>query len=62
MRNLRDASTDRRHLVGMLAGLSVAFLLTVMCYWPSLSGPFLFDDIPNLELLGDRGGLISSDK
>ena len=39
-----------------------AFLLTVMCYWPSLSGPFLFDDIPNLELLGDRGGLTSADK
>ena len=62
MRNLRDASTDRRHLVGILIGLSAAFLLTVMCYWPSLSGPFLFDDVPNLELLGDRGGLSSSNK
>ncbi len=39
-----------------------AFLLTVICYWPSLDGPFLFDDIPNLELLGDRGGLTSTDK
>jgi len=60
--NLQDVSTDRRHKVGILAGLAVAFLLTVMCYWPSLGGPFLFDDIPNLELLGDRGGLTSTDK
>jgi tetratricopeptide (TPR) repeat protein len=62
VRILRDLSTDRRHLAGILAGLSAAFLLTVMCYWPSLNGPFLFDDIPNLELLGERGGLTSTDK
>ena len=33
-----------------------------MCYWPSLDGPFVFDDIPNLELLGNGGGLTSSEK
>jgi len=61
--NLQNASIIRpRHLTGVLAGISAAFLLTVACYWPSLSGPFLFDDIPNLELLGDRGGLTSSDQ
>jgi len=51
----------RRHLVGIASGISAAFLLTVICYWPSLSGPFLFDDIPNLEVMGERGGLTSAD-
>ncbi len=53
---------NRHHLVRIFAGLLAAFLLTVMCYWPSLDGPFLFDDIPNLEHIGDRGGLDSVDK
>jgi tetratricopeptide (TPR) repeat protein len=48
---------QRRAIV--LAGIVGAFLLTVMCYWPSLSGPFVFDDIPNLELLGKGDGLTS---
>lgn len=51
---------QRRAIV--LAGIVGAFLLTVMCYWPSLSGPFVFDDIPNLELLGKGDGLTSPDK
>jgi tetratricopeptide (TPR) repeat protein len=46
----------------VFAGIGAAFLLTVMCYWPSLGGPFVFDDIPNLELLGHGGGLTSPDK
>ena len=46
----------------LFAGISAAFLLTILCYWSSLSGPFVFDDIPNLSLLGDRGGLTSLDK
>ncbi len=50
----------RRHLTGIIFGIVAAFVLTVMCYWPSLGGPFLFDDIPNLELMGDRGGLTSA--
>lgn len=62
MQILRDVSTNHRHRTGILAGLIAALLLTVLCYWPSLNGPFLFDDIPNLELLGDRGGLTSTDK
>lgn len=55
------AIVHHRHLAAIISGIFAAFLLTVMCYWPSLSGPFLFDDIPNLELLGDRGGLTSAD-
>ena len=44
------------------AGLFAVCVFTVLCYWPSLSGPFVFDDVPNLEALGERGGLDSSDK
>lgn len=63
MQNSKIATTDRsRHLARLITGLFAAFLLTVVCYWPSLSGPFLFDDIPNLELIGERGGLDSADK
>ena len=35
------------------------FLVTVLCYWPSLGGAFLFDDLPNLSELGSRGGITS---
>jgi tetratricopeptide (TPR) repeat protein len=55
--------TERRQRQTIvLAGIVGAFLLTVMCYWPSLGGPFVFDDIPNLELLGKGDGLTSPDK
>jgi tetratricopeptide (TPR) repeat protein len=55
--------TERRHRRAIvLAGIVGAFLLTVMCYWPSLGGPFVFDDIPNLELLGKGDGLTSPEK
>ncbi|MBT8108696.1 MAG: hypothetical protein KJP17_10695 [Gammaproteobacteria bacterium] len=36
-------------------------LVTVVGYWPSLDGPFVFDDVPNLQLLGERGGVDSYD-
>ena len=63
MQKLQIFSTERqRHLGFMFAGLSAAFLLTIMCYWPSLNGPFVFDDIPNLEILGNGGGLTSIDR
>lgn len=39
----------------------VVFAVTALCYWPSLSGPFIFDDAPNLELLGAGGGIDSFD-
>ena len=32
-------------------------LLTLVCYWPGLNGPFLFDDAPNLQAMGDLGGV-----
>ena len=31
--------------------------LTTVIYWPALTGPFLFDDIRNLEDLGAAGGV-----
>jgi tetratricopeptide (TPR) repeat protein len=51
----------QKHLAMISAGVGAAFLLTVLCYWPSLSGPFVFDDIPNLEIMGKGGGLASLD-
>lgn len=52
----------RRHYLGLVFGLLAAFSLTAICYWPSLDGPFLFDDIPNLEPMGERGGLIAAEQ
>ncbi len=63
MQNLPNVSIHKhRHLVGIATGLFGALVLTALCYSPSLSGPFLFDDIPNLEILGERGGLISAEQ
>jgi len=59
--NLPTAAATRRHPFFAVAVISVVFAVTVICYWPSLNGPFMFDDIPNLELLGDHGGLDSFD-
>ncbi len=52
----------RRHYLGLVFGLLATFSLTAICYWPSLDGPFLFDDIPNLEPMGERGGLIAAEQ
>ena len=52
----------RRHYLGLVFGLLATFSLTAICYWPSLDGPFLFDDIPNLEPIGERGGLIAAEQ
>lgn len=41
----------------MFVAVSAVFAVTVLCYWPSLNGPFIFDDAPNLELLGVGGGI-----
>lgn len=37
--------------------LLVCILLAVGCYWAGLNGPFLFDDAPNLQAMGDFGGV-----
>lgn len=55
------SDVQRRRNLGLTVGLLAAFVLTVICYWPSLSGPFVFDDVPNLETMGERGGLVSAD-
>ena len=40
-----------------IASIPVGILLILTLYWSSLSGPFLFDDIPNLERLAQIGGV-----
>lgn len=37
--------------------LLLCTLLTLVCYWHGLNGPFLFDDAPNLQAMGDLGGV-----
>jgi len=37
--------------------LLLCILLAAVCYWPGLNGPFLFDDAPNLQAMGDLGGV-----
>ncbi len=33
-------------------------LLTAWCFWPAITGPFVFDDFPNLQNLAQLGGRI----
>ncbi|NKB35455.1 MAG: hypothetical protein GKR91_20335 [Pseudomonadales bacterium] len=40
-------------LLGLVSSLSI----TAIVYWPGISGPFLFDDIPNLSELGKFEGI-----
>lgn len=35
-----------------------AIVLTTMCYWPGLSGGFIFDDTINLKDMGAYGGVV----
>lgn len=46
-----------RHDLCVALLLMATLLVTAACYWPSLSGPFLFDDIPILKTMGMDGGL-----
>ncbi|EIC21268.1 hypothetical protein [Thiorhodovibrio frisius] len=48
-----------RHAFLISISLSISWLLTLLIYQPGLSGPFLFDDIPNLEKLGALGPIDS---
>jgi len=53
--------------VGLRSPLAVPglFLLilgaALSVFWPGLSGPFVFDDIPNLKPLGYHGGVVNLD-
>ncbi len=55
-----DWRPDRHELLRGLA-LWALLALTAVCYLPSLSGPFLFDDLPNLMGLARIGGLFDLD-
>lgn len=39
--------------------LIIAGILSTLIYWPSINGPFLFDDVYNLIALGKNGGINS---
>lgn len=40
-------------------GLALLVCVTLLVYWPGLSGPFLLDDFGNLDPLGNDGGIDS---
>ena len=61
MQNTPEAAATWRERVILAAAVAAVFAVTALCYWPSLGGPFIFDDAPNLELLGVRGGIDSFD-
>lgn len=45
------ARTTRRHAIMFAATMLGVLALTIACIQPALSGPFIFDDFPNLENL-----------
>lgn len=49
-------STIKRSLLLGLAGYGIVGL-ALFVYWPGLDGPFLFDDLTNLDRLGELGGV-----
>jgi tetratricopeptide (TPR) repeat protein len=61
VQNSTQAAANWRYRAILIAAVAAVFAITALCYWPSLSGPFVFDDAPNLELLGVRGGIDSFD-
>lgn len=42
-------------------GFAVSLIIAMVVFWPALTGPFLFDDFPNLQALGRNGGITSLD-
>ena len=48
---------------GIFTGLLfyVLLLLTAFCFWPAITGPFVFDDFPNLQNLEQLGGVVNRD-
>lgn len=48
------------HSLGVAIGLMLSLVLALICFWPALSGPFLFDDFPHLQKLGNLGGELTS--
>lgn len=40
------------------AAFGLVLLLVILAYQPGLAGGFLFDDYPNLQAMGDRGGVV----
>ena len=56
-----DSEVKQRPLGLTIVAVSVLFAAAILCYWPSLKGPFLFDDVPNLSELGQRGGITDLD-
>ncbi len=55
-RTLQASDPQSLPAVGLLLWLLLA--TTAACFWPALSGPFVFDDFPNLQNLAQLGGRV----
>jgi len=52
------AMNDRNRALVFGAALLVMLLIAFLVYRPGLSGSFLLDDLPNLQQMGDDGGVV----
>lgn len=50
------------HRIGIAFALALLLGAAYLAFQPGISGPFVFDDIPNIKPLGNRGGVTSLDK
>ncbi len=52
-----NRSLNNSYRVGL--GLWILLLVATWCFWPAITGPFVFDDFPNLQNLGQLNGRIN---
>lgn len=57
MGTMTEWSNGRLMKIAVAGGWFFLFLVTIFAYFPGLSGPFVFDDFGNIDLLGDYGGV-----
>lgn len=54
-----SATVNSRTDISVAWTLLALLTVTAACFWPALSGPFVFDDFPNLQYLRHLGGQLT---